>query len=298
MKLTEKSKVDIRKYIEENIKEIPDGERIHLDKTFLEELLFYDVYVPCPEKNERQKVRILVWSGDFLQKIDLSEVSFDNVLWSFEKIGKLSSQVHSKYFKEFFEIMTNSVNHNEYTIDLAHTNAKINFETASFFNFNEKGLMDLRFCNFEGLDLRDANLQKIGYAKKCNFSNCMIDIGQLISNGRFGDCNFNFCHGWECDFNIDYSTFINLFRNCSFKDSGLNIKIEEKIQNHDFKNLFISSYKKGYYDGCYFNGKLKKTRQECEDRKKEIRKNYEEFIKGNLDSVERQVSLAKKRQKK
>ena len=64
----EKKKIIIRRLqIEEILKEVPEGTRIHIPKKELEELLFdeiiYDDALQAP-------LRIPAWSGDFLSKID------------------------------------------------------------------------------------------------------------------------------------------------------------------------------------------------------------------------------------
>lgn len=41
MKLSNKDKEQLKRYIEEQLKTVPEGTRIHLDKDLLESLLFY-----------------------------------------------------------------------------------------------------------------------------------------------------------------------------------------------------------------------------------------------------------------
>ena len=73
MQLNETAKNELRKLIEEKVAQIPDGERIHLDKDLLDSLLFYKLYL----QKSKETIKIPIWSGDFLSKIDLSEISFD-----------------------------------------------------------------------------------------------------------------------------------------------------------------------------------------------------------------------------
>ena len=68
MNLSKESKDELRTIIKDNLKNIPDGQQIHLNKDILEFLLFDEIVVN-QEKN--LKMKIPVWSGEFLRKIDL-----------------------------------------------------------------------------------------------------------------------------------------------------------------------------------------------------------------------------------
>lgn len=63
----------LRQMIEEKIKKVPQGKRLYINKDLLEKLIFEQ------ETNNRKNVKIPVWTGEFLSKIDLSEISFENV---------------------------------------------------------------------------------------------------------------------------------------------------------------------------------------------------------------------------
>ena len=79
MKLNKQGREELRKKIEEQLQNVPEGQRVHLDKELLEELLFETITY---NKNTNEKLKLPVWSGDFLRKIDLSEVSFEDVAWT------------------------------------------------------------------------------------------------------------------------------------------------------------------------------------------------------------------------
>jgi len=86
MKVSKQAKIELQKTIEEQLKNVPDGQRISLDNELLEELLF-DKYVIDEEKGVI--VKLPIWSGEVLRKIDLSKISFENVMlgfWKFQPV--------------------------------------------------------------------------------------------------------------------------------------------------------------------------------------------------------------------
>ena len=75
-KLSKTSKQKLRNFIEKNLEDVPEGEKIHIDKDILESLIFEqdsDAY------NAYLGVKVPVWTGEFLSKIDLCEISFAGV---------------------------------------------------------------------------------------------------------------------------------------------------------------------------------------------------------------------------
>ena len=63
----------LRKMVEEKIKMVPEGKRLYINKELLERLLFEQ------ETRYLTFIKIPMWTGEFLSKIDLSEISFENV---------------------------------------------------------------------------------------------------------------------------------------------------------------------------------------------------------------------------
>ena len=74
--MLEKEIIELRKEIESKLKKVNLKERIKIDTEILENLIFK--IVPIPGENKEGKV--IAWEGKFLSKIDLSELSFDNVI--------------------------------------------------------------------------------------------------------------------------------------------------------------------------------------------------------------------------
>jgi hypothetical protein len=80
MKLCRKDRDELRDEVVKLLNNVPFGKRISLDKDLLDELLFEEVLL---NKETGVKMKIPVWSGVFLRKLDLSDVNFDDVSWSF-----------------------------------------------------------------------------------------------------------------------------------------------------------------------------------------------------------------------
>ncbi len=108
MELNNSRKEELRKNILEQLKNVPEGEKIHLDKKLLEDLLFEEIVVV---ESKGLTAKLPVWSGEFLRKIDLSEVSFENVSWSLchvsfpiSYIEKLSYEEKNETYKKIEEL--------------------------------------------------------------------------------------------------------------------------------------------------------------------------------------------------
>ena len=140
MKLNEAGKNEVRKLIEDQVKNVPDGQRLKLKKEILEDLIFYTVHY-----RERGKItdtiKYPVWTGPFLRKIDLSELSFDDVVWSYDTFEGYLEDMDIKY---------DHVSLEKKNIDFSSTNANIN---ASINIRNNSTLQCIDNCNFEGMDL-------------------------------------------------------------------------------------------------------------------------------------------------
>ena len=113
MKINYQTREELRRMVEAKLKNVPEGTKIHIDVSLLAELLFEEEILDQTTGNIG---KIPVWTGDFLRKIDLSEVSFDGVCWDAE--GYLSPQKEKKYS----EAISN--------IDFSYTNANIDFTKA------------------------------------------------------------------------------------------------------------------------------------------------------------------------
>lgn len=247
MKISYEGRCQLRRQIEEILKNVPNGQRIHLDKDLLEELLF-EKEILCGTDDEKEKAvaKLPVWSGTFLRKIDLSEVSFKDVCWAGE-FYLLPSLWDDKYKK----VLSN--------VDYSYTNANINFLDAFYATHNRYRSIYLQFCNFEGVDLSNNKFNNVLFelylsniantnlclkdAEKINFTDSIvsnIDLSWITVN--LNDM-FDENNGFKFDSTCFYNTRIQI--------SG-NVDNLDKYE----KSIFIKFVNSGKLNGCYVNGKL------------------------------------------
>ena len=173
MKLNLKGRIKYRAIVEEKLKKYTqsilfkwDGELKELID--LEELLFEKF-----ELEDGRIIKIPVWTGDFLQKLDLSEISFENVLWNVDQYSDYLSQ----------DIPTVSY------VSFVNTNANIHLSRPQT-SFNV-----MNNCNFEGTDLSSQTiyLSEFGYVSdsglvimpNCNFRNTGVNV--VLNNETVND---------------------------------------------------------------------------------------------------------------
>ena len=78
MKLNQSGKSELREVIEKELKDYEGDKRVKIDKNILEDLIFEKDIAIFPDGRQIE-VKYIVWSGPFLSKIDLSEVSFGSI---------------------------------------------------------------------------------------------------------------------------------------------------------------------------------------------------------------------------
>lgn len=206
MKLGLNGRIKFRKIVEEKLEELSKGKVLSLDKKLLELLLFEEYKL-----DDGKIIKIPVWTGAFLEKLDLHEISFDNVLWDVSQ--------YAKYLSKDIPMVS--------SVNLINTNANIilkrpqnsfnivsncTFEgtnlsrqtlyLSEFGNVSDAGLVIMPDCNFKNtgvyvvLDNKvvNENLIWLGEEKKaCKqveemvargaFDGCYID-GYLVVNGK------------------------------------------------------------------------------------------------------------------
>lgn len=218
MYLDESGKKEIRELIEEQVKKIPDGQRLKLKKAILEELIFHKIAWSTETKNS-----IPIWTGPFLRKLDLSELNFSNVFFDFES------------FEESCLTNNGTLDDIKYKIkpfDFSYTNANIKLSNSIKNTIYSN-------CNFEGMDFSNetlnldnfvdynGNINSIVY-KKNNFKNTKIriytDRGRILSmpSGSRESLSKNEYHQ----------------------------KVE--VARENIKKMI----EEGYFDGCYIDGYL------------------------------------------
>ena len=240
MILTDKEIIKLRSILEEKLKRVPDKKKITIDKDILEQLLFETAYVVIDGKIEDRGCRYIAWSGPFLSKVDLSDISFDNVLWGY----------YGKYDERFY---INNDNKDIY-VDLSNTNANIDFSTSARRRYD--GYDTIINCNLTKVDLSKTSLGKDSVIlnsslRKTNlvFNNDTIGV---FENSDLTGTDMTNVVVTEYSFCTDENGFGPF---TILKNTGLNIRtnVESEEEYEDALRLSMSL---GNLDGCYLDGEL------------------------------------------
>lgn len=295
MKLNKQGKDELRAKVVEQLANIPDGQRIHLDKEILEELLFDTYEEQCRYFNgkklvgQKVKVKYLVWTGEFLKKIDLSEVSFDNVLWNLD------------YFLSYLFVDQTS---NRYEgineINLSNTNARIDFYQSfegKYFEDSFDRKISINRCNFTNVDLSNNTLGNVCscFLSGSDFSNTGITI-DLDGKYDFYMSNCNFTGLDFSQYTVDESFFSDRSFdkdrrrirgiNCDFSNTGLHVEISKSNDYSSYHGRIVGQeIEKGHLLGCHVNGKEILSLEEYQAIAQQERDRYEQFKEAAISSV-------------
>ena len=314
MKLNKQSKDELRNEITIRLKKVPTGQRVQLDKELLEELLF-DVVTLDKEKNI--KVKIPVWSGETLKKLDLNQVDYTGVSWAllgfeddyidevvipeFERYGiHLDESTVStiKKIQKDNDKRYEEVNGFEYVINYSGTNAKIDLSKS--FEAIHGNELSIHNCNFAGLDFSKQDLTNINsiFVHSSDLSGTKLPIGNIaldaISSDFSGiDLSTKKIDGYQCMLG-DYSQLPD----CKLTDCGVQITLNsENFKDNNFNSdLYSAMY--GDWVGCYVNGKKVSSHEEKEKnataKRKEYKKMKEELFNSTFESIEKQIGHMKR----
>lgn len=294
MDLNDSEKAELRKMLEKELKKVPEGKKIPLDKELLESLIF-DTNIETlsnawGENSGKQViVKYIVWSGPFLSKINLEEVSFDDVLWNVD-------YENDKYFEDSF------YHYNAITrIDLSGTNAKIDFSKSIFakYNVDSNNFFIIKFSHFNGVDLSNNTIDCNCFISQCDFSNTNININ-LNSNYDIQIAKTNLSGNDFSKYTVDEKNFtydknIHLI-DCDLTNTGLNI--EFKLKSKNYKSEIVNEeIKKGYLNGCYVNGKKILSEEEQKALTQTKLEEFEAYKKEIFDSVSASIRKLNKTKK-
>lgn len=297
MKLNENGKVEIRNYIEKEINNVPAGERIKIDNDMLDDLIFFK-----GKDKQGKDIKIPIWTGWFLKKIDLSEISFENVYLG--DPGELSSILNEDTYEKFQEFICRYNKYNKRTEeimnDFSGTNINIDFKKL----YDQENIVS---CNFSHVDLNKQDLSKVKNLSYCDFSYTNITLGlDKMSNRVIQICDFTGIDLSKENINItsfDNSWWVLLLSLNNFHNTGLKINVPFSLKAKDSKNL-IDEYERDpnntslarkvlsegiineKLSGCYLNGKRISTKEERNQKKREISQSYSDYILELKKSIE------------
>ena len=288
MKLNKQGRDEVRKSIEIALKEIPQGQRIHLDKLLLENLLFETITY---DKDKKKTLRLPYWSGEFLEKIDLCEINFENVAWSL--IGEDFSQTSLFHLDEDSREKITSKNFGmPKEVNYQNTNASIDFSTSWECNITK--YPHIQNCNFSGMDLSKTSIILFKKIENCNLSNTHIKIPAIdkLTTESIIDTNLDNLNFWNCTINAyKLASGKTAFIDCSFVNTGLNVKYESIDFKEDKTALqnFSKMIKNKKLDGCSINGKILHTIEERQELAQKKLREYERMKENLIESITQSI---------
>ena len=288
---------EIRKKVEKQLSQVPEGQKIKLPKETLE-ILIFDNYVAEMESysiihdylKERVPFKMIAWDMKNYDKLDLSEVSFDNVYWGDERILDCTESIRPKLTAGELKFRP--------IINLSNTNAKIDFskaipiiiKTGRYKNKYYNVRIIYRY-NFNNTDL----------------SNNLLNHGFVLKYSLLGNTNINIDFD-NYYFVIDFTDLSNVdlsnntvtkkvfstnedepqiyISHSVLRNTGLNITLPsyQVIKTNDVLNSMILS---GNLKGCYINGRVVGTtsKEEREVKKQQLIEELVEYQTKFEDSI-------------
>ena len=296
MKLNRQSKDELRKRIVEQLKDVPEGQRVQLDKELLEDLLFEVVTI---DKEKNIKVKLPIWSGEFLKKLDLSQVDFTDVSWcildaykgsnyriEFEDITISDESVRDKINKIRDEgIEERLESSNGFVVGYGGTNA--NIDLTKSFEALHGGYIEVGKCNFAGVDFSHQYLTGIQslYFYGSSLSGTRLTIPSEMPLQAFK----SFFDGIDLSSRtIDADGYLSddtyNLSYCSLRNTGININLDTSVKGMHWDKALRNAMNEDWV-GCYVNGKKVLSYEERQRNASDKREEYEQMKDGIFDSV-------------
>lgn len=305
MKLNEEGKNELQNRILELLMKVPEGKRIRIEKELLEELLFQTVIY---DKKNKKSFKLPIWTGTFLEKIDLSEVSFEDVSWDI-LAGVSEEDKAMRLFDDDIKETYHIENAWRPDIIYANTNANIDFTKSwEYKTFQEIKLCD---CDFSNTDLSSNDMSHFTYAYNCNFSNTGLKLPDLNQGATFKIYNSTLDGLDLSHYTVDILSLLDdtgcFNDNCSFSGTSLHIVNLSKstLLNASPENsqLYLTVLKSmfvdGYFDGCYINGLYIRPLEEKRRTAAQLKIAYEKFksllIDSTLDDIKHQITTLERK---
>ena len=305
MKLNNQSKNELRSKIVTYLSEVPSGQKIKLDGELLDSLLFETITI---NKEKGIQVKLPVWSGSFLRKIDLSQVDFEDVSWSaldlypyFDPFANVEPDSNAR--EQINRTVKNVVimDAEGYPVDYSWTNANIDL-TKSFEAKHNKQVVFVG-CSFNGVDFSETDLSRFEsiILKKSSIYATRLVIPSKVNlkaeDSDFTDIDLSSRTIDACD-NLCYSLSKSL-PGCILYNTGININLKsEDFEDAEMKRRLgnTMTYK---WEGCYVNGVKVKEAVEISESLKKLKDEYQRMkdaiIISTINSIEEQIEAMQKK---
>lgn len=211
-------------------------------------------------KRKGIKAKIPVWTGSFLRKIDLSEIDFDNVVWSPESLSDLGiiwgfDMGDIDYYLHSFNVDCILSDSSETRfVDFSGTNAKIDF-SHSFDAKAFQGINSIINCNLSGIDLSSSHGESITYVLNSDLHDTGFEINHSIfsaNNSNLSGLDMNGMISLYSCGDINASSYSTLISNSNVANTGLYIDVltEDKKGINPELDLFADNIERGFFTNC------------------------------------------------
>ncbi len=299
MKLNKKGREELRKLVEKELENSSDEIKIVLDKKLLDILLFDTIFYKCKPK---KIVKLPVWSGEFLRKLDLSQVSFKNVSWAL-----LGEGMDSKTGRQFFDeecwqyFLDNYGKPMSGRVNYSGTNIQVDFNESWEMQLRKEENADtgveIYGCDFSNNDLSGVDTSNFSEVKASSFANTGLVISESLVNYNFSIFLYTDLTGVSLgNFVINIVDLLTtggsvIGVGCNLKNTRLSIVLdpkslkEDKTLQQNFKTILMS----GDLNGCYINGKRVLSYEEKAERCAKALAEYERYKEEKFSAVRKAI---------
>lgn len=264
MKQKEKNK--LRRLLFKKLRSLPEGKMIRIDNDALQELLFDEIVLRKSKHDFPTIVKLPVWSGRFLRKLDLSQVDFTDVSWEILSNGDVDEFEISNRTRQRLKELSQKHPRVDYSYTNAHIDLSRSFESRTGCYISISG------CDFSSIDLDtdiEGNNQLIIYNSNISKTGLVIprniELSCMYSNLSDINLSNRAVDGYENCMNRDGK---NLY-GCDLYNTGIRIDLDmtKFKQTSSMKKLVNSVEEK--WRGCNLNAMGKMPIEE-----EETQKNY------------------------
>ena len=274
MKFNKEARIKLREEVNNKIEELKktidckdEFKRLHFDPEWLDVLLFDE------QIDGGYHYKTIGYTYDNLRYIDLSEVSFENVSFDFDKYGPKNQ-----------------------TLNFEGTNAKINFlksyEARKMYHI---GLSSISFKNLDLSNNNDIDETGVSPFEKAIVVNCDLSGTKLkitTSNVHFWNSKLYLVDLSELEMYPD--EVMSTFTCCDLRETELKIKYHENCDPERVKKIM----KDPNFEGCYIGGTKILSKQARGEKAGKIFYDYEAWRDGMIGDIlydmEKQVNGTQK----
>jgi len=298
MQLNKKGREELRLLVEKELKNIPEGTRIKLENDILELLLFEKI---AYRRNPDLFVKLPIWSGSFLRKLDLGSVSFEDVSWSLLEDTKDSTLGEEAFDEECWKsFLIEYGDKPKKRVDYSKTNISLDFNIS--WEMKARKLLEQEIgvyisnCDFSYVDLSTIDTSYFRKIKKSNFSHTNLVLPSSLGNIQspiftYTDLTGNNLEGITIKL-IDIVTtggsLIGL--GCNLAGTRISLILDgSAFQNKQVQDNLRTILASGDLDGCLINDKIVFSREEKQERAQHKLQEYEEFKQKKFSEISKLI---------